>query len=477
MIVKNEKDMLADCLESVKEADEIIVCDTGSEDNTIEIAKKYTDKVYTDFVWCDHFAKARNHSLSKCTGDWILIIDADEVLKQDMDFVRKEVERAEKIGADFINCNVISAKNSCANKFPRMFRRIPEIKWYGAAHNYLAKKGGEKKMLESDLAISYKYSPAHNLDPDRTLRILSKAVKEDPTLIRERYYLAREYYYRRKYKPCIRHLKKYVKDSRYKSERADGYWMMAKSYWYTQQGNKAREACLQAIGINPNFKEALLLMSEMYYEPGKTRWTSFAELADNSNVLFIRDTGSPTEKDGDYYDKLLSNSDLTRYENIYKKIGEWVGDKKVLDIGCGPGALSEYIFNYSGFDFAKKTIEKAEEEGLDVWYGNALEVKNYKPADIYIATEVLEHIQDDTKILKNIPKGADVILSVPSFMCEGHVRSFTPEILQERYKDLLNIKEVIYYKLDGVIADGGKWIETDVLEEPYILLAQATRLV
>jgi len=51
LIVKNEEVMLSQCLESLKGFDEIVIVDTGSTDKTIEIAKKYTDKVYTDFIW------------------------------------------------------------------------------------------------------------------------------------------------------------------------------------------------------------------------------------------------------------------------------------------------------------------------------------------------------------------------------------------------------------------------------------------
>ena len=79
VIAKNEADVLGRCLESVKGLDEIVVVDTGSTDNTKEIAKRYTDNVY-DFVWCDDFSKARNFAIEQCTSDWILILDADEYL-------------------------------------------------------------------------------------------------------------------------------------------------------------------------------------------------------------------------------------------------------------------------------------------------------------------------------------------------------------------------------------------------------------
>ncbi|MBT9544047.1 MAG: glycosyltransferase family 2 protein [Candidatus Sericytochromatia bacterium] len=82
MIVKNEAPCLARCLESVKGiADEIIIVDTGSEDQTVQIAHTFTDKVF-HFDWCDDFSAARNESLKHATGDWILILDADEVLAE-----------------------------------------------------------------------------------------------------------------------------------------------------------------------------------------------------------------------------------------------------------------------------------------------------------------------------------------------------------------------------------------------------------
>jgi tetratricopeptide (TPR) repeat protein len=80
MIVKNEQKHLARCLHSAKPVvDEMVIVDTGSEDRTKDIAVAYGAMAF-DFPWVDDFSKARNFSLSKASGDWILVLDADEVI-------------------------------------------------------------------------------------------------------------------------------------------------------------------------------------------------------------------------------------------------------------------------------------------------------------------------------------------------------------------------------------------------------------
>jgi len=80
MIIKNEGQNIAKCLTSARPiADEMIVVDTGSTDRTKDIAKALGAKVY-GFAWTGDFSEARNFSLSKASGDWILSLDADEVI-------------------------------------------------------------------------------------------------------------------------------------------------------------------------------------------------------------------------------------------------------------------------------------------------------------------------------------------------------------------------------------------------------------
>jgi glycosyltransferase involved in cell wall biosynthesis len=78
LIVKNEARCLARCLHSVQGVvNEIVVVDTGSTDDTVRIARECQARV-VDFVWEDDFAAARNFALAQTTGDWILVLDADE---------------------------------------------------------------------------------------------------------------------------------------------------------------------------------------------------------------------------------------------------------------------------------------------------------------------------------------------------------------------------------------------------------------
>jgi hypothetical protein len=82
LIVKNEEAVLEECLASVAWADEIVVYDTGSTDGTVEIARRYTDLVVEGY-WDQDFGGARNRALAYATGDWVLSVDADELVVGD----------------------------------------------------------------------------------------------------------------------------------------------------------------------------------------------------------------------------------------------------------------------------------------------------------------------------------------------------------------------------------------------------------
>lgn len=286
LIVKNEKDHIKNVLESLSDFDEIIVCDTGSVDNTVEIASSFDNaKVFTDYIWKDDFADARNYALSKCTGNWILSIDADETLeKGGIEKIKTVIENAKYDQLHFS----VSMRGKGTNQVhfvPRLFRNNGIVKWEGSAHETLI----PVQANITDIEIEYGYSTAHQLDPDRMLRILEKLVYEkNERSPRNLYYLAREYYYRKEYTTAYVKFKECVELSKWIPEKADALLYLSRCAFFTGKGDIAREHCLRAIEQNPDFKEALLFMAELHYEPWNHKWLRLAEIAKNEDVLFIR---------------------------------------------------------------------------------------------------------------------------------------------------------------------------------------------
>lgn len=282
IIAKNESVMIGRLLESVKDLDEIVVVDTGSTDNTMEIAKKYTDKVFSDFTWNDSFAQARNHVKSKMTTDWILSIDCDERL-YDVFALREAVALAEARQALAVDTLQIAEDNGQEFFFPRLFTNSPQVFWEGSIHNTLSVLGERL----GNVRISVGYSPAHSNDPDRAFRILKKDVEERPNA-RSYFYLGREYFYRGDFENCVIMMGKYVQISRFLSEKAEAFLTMARAYWAMKMADDARDACAQALIINARFKEAILFMATLSWEHNAVQWRRMAETADNEDVLFIR---------------------------------------------------------------------------------------------------------------------------------------------------------------------------------------------
>ena len=464
MIVKNEESCLKNALESVKDADEIIVVDTGSSDKTCEIARQYTDKVYeNEYKWEDSFCKARNYSLTKCTGEWILIIDADETLEPNgIKKIKDAIANIKDKNQKTINLRTVANITNNLHYSTRVFKRCPEIFWKGDIHNHLSVAETNK----SDITIVYKYSDAHKNDPDRALRILTKVLKENPKVVREAFYLAREYYYRKDWTTAVYWYKDYLTRAYWGPEWAEAWLMLSRCYWNLRKLDDAKDACLQAIKINADFQEALEFMADLSGPKNKLKWLEYAELAKSENVFIVR---TKQEKKSDYYDNLFAkNSDMSRYKSIYELIGKLVGNDIVLDVGCGVAELGKYIKNYHGFDFSKKAIRIGNNE--NIWIGNVYSEINYDLiyCDTYVITEVLEHV-NDKKVLVNVPKGKKVICSVPSFDDPSHLRTYNRETVNSRFGDLLNIKQIHRFNWNG------KWEQDGKPTKAYILLIEGIK--
>ena len=133
-IVKNEEATLSRTLDSVKGVvDEIVVVDTGSRDRTREIARESGARVY-DFEWCDDFAAARNESLKHARGDWILVLDADEVLVPEIVPQIQQAIKSDRLLLINLIRQEIGASQSPYSLVSRLFRNRPGIRFSRPYH-------------------------------------------------------------------------------------------------------------------------------------------------------------------------------------------------------------------------------------------------------------------------------------------------------------------------------------------------------
>lgn len=211
MIVKDEEDVIARCLDSIKDiVDEIIIVDTGSTDNTKEIIKEYTDKVF-DFKWIDNFSAARNYAFSKATKDFILWLDADDIiLEKDREkFKQLKQNLDNKVDAVMMKYNVgfDESDNITLSYFrERLSKRINNYQWMEPVHEYLKVNGN---IINSDICITHKKERASA--KGRNLLIYEKNIAKGINLTpRGLYYYARELFYNGEYNDAIKHFKKFL---------------------------------------------------------------------------------------------------------------------------------------------------------------------------------------------------------------------------------------------------------------------------
>lgn len=163
VIVKNEAANLPKWLECMGQvADEMIVADTGSTDDTVAIAEAAGAKV-CHFDWCSDFAAAKNYALEHATGDWILFLDADEYFSSEsLGILRREMvqyHRDRTVG--IVLCRLINIDKDNNNKIVdtmlqgRIFRNLPHIRYKGCIHEQLSNTKGNMKMVCNNRLIIY----------------------------------------------------------------------------------------------------------------------------------------------------------------------------------------------------------------------------------------------------------------------------------------------------------------------------------
>lgn len=159
---------------------------------------------------------------------------------------------------------------------------------------------------------------------------------------------------------------------------------------------------------------------------------------------------------------------------IWARACEWlidIGAASLLDVGCGPGRGASVLaskmaelnrsIRYEGWDFSGYAIDRAKELCLDGEFVfrqcDVFEQQSdrWDGFDAYWFTEVLEHVDNDQKLLEMVPEGRAVFLSVPRFLCTGHVRKFDGiEDVAQRYLGRIAFRHIEQITKNHLVACG-----------------------
>lgn len=180
MIVRDEVEALPACLDSVRAAvDEIVVVDTGSTDGTQALTR------VVEFPWCDDFAAARNRSLELASGDWVLVLDADERLL-DAAGARARLEAFAASNPDA--AGQLAVRNLAAEEsralLTRFFPRRPEWRYAGRIHERVLCAGREPARAPTGVTLEHHGYRADIVQArgklERNTRLLERELAEAP---------------------------------------------------------------------------------------------------------------------------------------------------------------------------------------------------------------------------------------------------------------------------------------------------------
>jgi len=328
MIVKNEEDVLARCLNSIKDAvDEIIIVDTGSTDNTVQIAKSFGAKVY-HFTWVNDFSRARNFAFSKATKNYVMWLDADDVVGacECKKIIELKNNYDPSISAFYFKYHVgFDENNNVTFHYyrERLFRRDLNPMWVEPIHEVVCYAG---KSQTTDIAIEHRKQKEN--PPGRNLKIFEHHLHNGLKLsARLTYYYARELMYANKTYKAIKVFEEFLKsDNGWVENKIEAALCLADCYIKINKKQKAYDILYKSFKYDAPRPQVLCKLGELFLEDNLLNQAIyFYELALSSKIDNDQSLGFV---ETDYYN-FIPNIQLCV---IYAKLGNNSLAKKYNDI-------------------------------------------------------------------------------------------------------------------------------------------------
>lgn len=269
-ISKNEEKFVDRWVDSMQEADEIYVLDTGSTDKTVSKLKKRKVNVKKKIIKPWRFDIARNESLKLVPSDADICVctDLDEVLEKGW---RKKLE---EIWQDNItrlrynyNWKLDENNKPIVNFYTDKIHIRDNYKWTHPVHEVLTYTNGNEVFLTTD-EITLNHYPDNTKSRSSYLPLLELSVKEDPEDDRNMHYLGREYMYYQKWDKCIDTLIKHLslKTATWKDERCASMRFIARSYRNLNRIEEAKMWLDKAISEAPYLRDPYVEKAMLEYE-------------------------------------------------------------------------------------------------------------------------------------------------------------------------------------------------------------------
>ncbi len=259
-ICKNEEKFVDQWMDSMSEADAIVVTDTGSSDHTVEKLRQRGAVVYIDEVKPWRFDSARNISLDHLPDDVDICVctDLDEVLEEGW---RECLERAwkpeAKSGKYIYNRSLKADGSPDVQVYYSKIHTRHDFKWKYPVHEWLYYGGKDPFISVFIEGMVLNHHPDKSKSRGSYLPLLELAVEEDPLNDRVNYYLGREYMYKAQWQKCIDTLKRYLSlpMAVWNEERSAAMRWIAKSYYELGNTKEMYTWYFRAIAEAPGMRD------------------------------------------------------------------------------------------------------------------------------------------------------------------------------------------------------------------------------